>query len=249
MSTGVVKQNYYIAKLSGGKDSLYMFAHIMNNLDRYPLDAVAHVELPYDYPWVKNVIDYMENKCKILGIPFYRLKPEITFEEGFEKWGYPTRLCKWCNRAFKLDTVNKFERTILKDKNCISYIGFCADEVKRFKNSDNEIYPLAELGIYEETIWRWAKNQDIFNDHYRYTYRQDCMYCPMRSKAEDIYLYHYYPEYFDYFNKLAMESEKIISDRIGHKFTPWGAPKYDTQYRIDRVKRSELKELTEWKKR
>ena len=52
----------YWACVSGGKDSLLMLKIILNNLDIYPLDGVVHFELEIDYPFIKNVIDYMEKE-------------------------------------------------------------------------------------------------------------------------------------------------------------------------------------------
>lgn len=54
----------YWASVSGGKDSLYMLNYIMQNLDRYPLDGVVHFELEIDYPFINNVVDWMESACK-----------------------------------------------------------------------------------------------------------------------------------------------------------------------------------------
>ena len=56
----------YWASVSGGKDSLYMLNYILHNLDRYPLDGVVHFELEIDYPFIHNVIDYMETECSEL---------------------------------------------------------------------------------------------------------------------------------------------------------------------------------------
>lgn len=68
----------YWASVSGGKDSLYMLNLILHNLDRYPLDGVVHFELEIDYPFIKDVIDYMESECKRAGIRFFRIKPHKT---------------------------------------------------------------------------------------------------------------------------------------------------------------------------
>lgn len=79
----------YWASVSGGKDSLYMLNLILHNLDEYPLDGVCHFELEIDYPFIHDVIDYMEDECKRFGIPFMRFKPRKTWEELYEKYGFP----------------------------------------------------------------------------------------------------------------------------------------------------------------
>ena len=55
-----------------------MLNYILHNLDRYPLDGVVHFELEIDYPFIHNVIDYMETECKRAGIQFVRIKPRKT---------------------------------------------------------------------------------------------------------------------------------------------------------------------------
>lgn len=79
----VLKPSHW-ASVSGGKDSLYMLNLILHNLDKYPLDGVVHFELEIDFPFIKNVIDYMEDECKKYGITFIRIKPRTTWKEV--KW-------------------------------------------------------------------------------------------------------------------------------------------------------------------
>lgn len=80
-----------------------MLNYILHNLDRYPLDGVVHFELEIDYPFLHNVIDYMETECKRAGIQFVRIKPRKTWEELYDKCGFPTRKVRWCNGHYKLD--------------------------------------------------------------------------------------------------------------------------------------------------
>lgn len=76
------------------------------------------------------------------------------------------------------------------------YIGYCADEERRFNKRLSakklEIYPLAENGINEDVILEWAKTQPIFNHYYEINQRCGCMYCPMSSYLNFAYLYKYY---------------------------------------------------------
>ena len=95
----------YWASVSGGKDSLYMLNLILHNLDRYPLDGVVHFELEIDFPFIHDVIDYMESECKRFGIPFYRIKPRTEWVEFYDKYGFPTRKARWCNDKYKLDSL------------------------------------------------------------------------------------------------------------------------------------------------
>lgn len=98
--------------------------------------------------------------------------------------------------------------------NCrpIAYIGFCADETKRFKYQLGEgwekgtiCYPLAEEGIEENTILEWARDIPLFNSWYKHFKRQGCMMCPMLTRKELAYLALKYKNkfelYFDYIKK------------------------------------------------
>lgn len=240
-------KNYYVANVSGGKDSLYMFAHICANLDKYPLDAVVHFRVPYNYPWCDNVINYIKEKCVVLGIPFYDIKPSNTFEELYEKYGYPTRITRWCNSHLKMNCEKQLQELFKNKRNIVNYIGICANENGRCKNDPTKLYPLCEMGVYEETIWKWAKNQSIFNDFYKYNRRQGCLYCPMQAMANSKYNSVYYPELYEYFMTLAEQTEEKRSKELVRNFSVWSSnPKYDTAYRRQRIEQMELKEIEKW---
>lgn len=189
----------HYASVSGGKDSLYMLGLILQNPQKYPLDMVVHYELEIDWDWVKVVIDKMEDMCKKVNIPFYQIKPRHNWKYFYDKWYMPTRVARWCNSDYKLDCTAQLKEWV-KSQNCrpIAYIGFCADEEKRFKytiGDDWELgdfcYPLAEEGIKESTILEWAKHNSIFNDWYKYFERQGCKFCPMLKRKEMAYLLTY----------------------------------------------------------
>ncbi len=96
-STELALRPSYWASVSGGKDSLFMLNLILHNLDKYPLDGVVHFELEIDYPFIKNVIDYMQSECERFGIKFVRIKPTKSWSELYERYGFPTRVARWCN--------------------------------------------------------------------------------------------------------------------------------------------------------
>ena len=234
----------YWASVSGGKDSLYMLKVILSNPKKYPLDGVVHFELEIDYPFIKDVIDYMESECKKFGIPFVRIKPRKTWEELYYTvasnrggiYGYPMRKARWCNSKYKLDGARQLE-TFLKQKGfyVVRYIGYCLDEEKRFAKRVDlqkvERYPLVEEKIYESQIWQWAKEQPIFNNFYLTNKRCGCMYCPMSSKLNYAYLYKYYPKQFDYMIEKMEETEKIRETELGKPFSVTSSnPKYNAKY-------------------
>lgn len=112
----------------------------------------------------------------------------------------------------------------------VSYIGYCADEEKRYsKRILNERYPLVEENILEKDILEWAKNIPIFNDFYKYNRRCGCMYCPMASLKEIAYLYKYYPDNYSYMLNKIRETERKVEQKYGKPFAIRGG-KYNADY-------------------
>lgn len=241
----------YWAYVSGGKDSLFMLNLILHNLDKYPLDGVVHFELEIDYPFIKNVIDYMQSECERFGIRFVRIKPKKTWEELYNKFGFPTRVARWCNDKYKL-TAKKQLQEFMKSRGfyIVSYIGYCADEERRFAKRVDlqkiERYPLVEEGIEEKNILEWAKKQPIFNHYYETQKRCGCMYCPMSSFINFAYLYKYYPEKFNYMIEKMKETEKVREKELKRKFSCISSnPKYNAEYLENIVKNKWIKKLEE----
>ncbi len=118
MNTEIALKPSYWASVSGGKDSLYMLYLILHNLDKYPLDGVVHFELDIDYPFIHNIIDYVESECKRFGIRFVRIKPRKSWEELYYSvyvksktiYGFPTRKARWCTGLYKLDAKRQLEK-------------------------------------------------------------------------------------------------------------------------------------------
>lgn len=261
MKNEIALRPSYWASVSGGKDSLYMLNLILHNFDRYPLDGVVHFELEIDYPFIHDVIDYMESECKKHGIRFVRIKPRKTWEEHYfhilengNIQGFPTRTARWCNDHYKLDAKRQLKEWMKSlGFYCIFYIGYCADEnerfLKRIEKNYAEIYPLAENDINEDTILEWAKTQPIFNHFYETQRRCGCMYCPMSSYLRFAYLYKYYPKNFTYMIEKMKETEKIREQELGRPFSVTSSdPFYNAEYLKKIVKTKWLGILNEKEK-
>lgn len=246
MNEVALKPTYW-ASVSGGKDSLYMLNLILHNLDKYPLNGVVHFELEIDFPFIKNVIDYMEAECKKHGIQFVRIKPRKTWQELYNKYHFPTRVARWCNNKYKLDAKNQLVEFMNKQGyNTIFYIGYCKDEERRYSDRSilNERYPLVEEGIIEKDILEWAKNVPIFNNYYKYNTRCGCMYCPMMSYIGMAYMLKYYPDNYNFMIQKMAETEKYLSELKGKPVAiKQSNAKYNIQY-IDNIVRTKyLKKL------
>ena len=247
----------YWASVSGGKDSLFMLKLILSDPKRYPLDGVVHFELEIAYPFIKNVIDYMESECEKHGVKFVRIKPRKTWEEIYNTvskksgniYGFPTRKSRWCNAKYKLDANQQLEQYMKSiGRYVVHYIGYCADEVGRMSKRENktEIYPLAENGINESFILEWAKNIDIFNNYYLTNTRCGCMYCPLSDKLNFAYLYKYYPEHFAYMIEKMRETEELRERELGRPFSIISSnPKYNADYLENIIKTKWIYKLNE----
>lgn len=228
-----------------------MLNYILHNLDRYPLDGVVHFELEIDYPFIHEVIDYMESECKRFGIPFVRFKPRKSWEELYDERGFPTRIIRWCNDRYKLDAKRQLSEWLNSiGYYVVHYIGYCADEERRFNKRVSakklEIYPLVENGINEDVIWEWAKTQPIFNHFYETNKRCGCMYCPMSSYLNFAYLYKYYPNNFQYMIEKMRETERLMEIKLGRPHSVTSSnPKYNADYLENIIKTKWLKKLEE----
>lgn len=220
MAKDIALRPSYWASVSGGKDSLYMLNLILHNLDKYPLDGVVHYELEIDFPFIHDVIDYMESECKKHGIVFKRIKPRKTWEELFystrangERRLFPIPKGRWCLDKYKLDAQKQLDEWLESNgMYCVQYIGYCFDEEKRYSKRKSkkitERYPLVEEGILEDDIWAWAKTQPIFNHYYETLKRCGCMLCPMISRINAAYICKYYPDKWEYMLEKMRETER-----------------------------------------
>lgn len=61
-----------------------MLNMILHMPEKYPLDMVVNFDLEIDWIWTKQVVDYMESRCKKAGIKFVRIKPRKSWNELYE---------------------------------------------------------------------------------------------------------------------------------------------------------------------
>lgn len=239
----------YWASVSGGKDSLFMLSLILNKPDKYPLNGVVHFELEIDYPFVRDVVDYMETECKKRNIPFVRIKPRRSWYDLYGQYGFPTRKARWCNSKYKLDAKQQLQEYMKSvGYNVIHYIGYCADEYKRFdkRKNSNEIYPLVDFGINEKSILEWAKTQPIFNNYYLTNTRCGCMFCPISNRLNFAYLFKYYHSEYNKMLSMMIETEQRRERELGRPFSIISSnPKYNAVYLDNNIRYKWLAKLNQ----
>lgn len=243
----------YWASVSGGKDSLFMLKLILSHPEKYPIDGVVHFELDIDFPFIHDVVDFMESECKKYSIPFLRIKPLKTWEECYYTktesgsiWGFPTRKARWCNSMYKLSCKTQLEAYMREYGRSVTfYIGYCYDETKRYmKRNKSEIYPLVDFCYNESYILEWAKTVPLFNSYYISNKRCGCMYCPMASYITFAYLLKHYPENYSYMIDKMRETEKLRSLELGRDFAICQSnSKYNVDYIDNIVRKKYLPQL------
>lgn len=250
MANDIVLRPSYWASVSGGKDSLLMLKLILENPDKYPLDGVVHFELEIDFPFIHNVIDYMEKQCTDRGIKFLRIKPRKSWYDLYNEFGFPTRKARWCNSQYKLDALYQL-KAFLKEQGCyvVSYIGYCLDETGRYEKRGenvNEIYPLVIEGITEDRVHEWAKTVTLFNNYYKTQFRCGCMYCPLASNINLAYMLKYYPAEYAKYIDMIRATEQRREKELGRPFAVRQSnPKYNADYTDNIIRTKWLKKLEE----
>lgn len=250
MANEIVLRPSYWASVSGGKDSLYMLYLLLQHPERYKLNGVVHFELEIDYPFIKDVIDYMESECKKHGIMFVRIKPDKSWYEYLDMYGFPSTMARWCNGSYKMSAKRKMQKFLkTRGEYLVSYIGYCFDEVSRYEkhfSKNVEIYPLVDFEVNEDSILEWAKTQPIFNDFYKFNRRCGCMYCPLASKMNLAYLLKYYPNNYKYMMEQVKKRELQMSAVLGRKFSCFSSNgKYDGEYTDNIVRTKYLPKIEE----
>lgn len=229
----------HYASVSGGKDSLYMLGLILANPQKYPLDMVVNFELEIEWQVAKNVVDFMQSECNKHGIKFLRIKPRKSWQELYDRYGFPCSKVRWCNILYKLDCKKQLNEWI-ESQNCrpLAYIGLCADETKRFKydlgdwEKQDICYPLAEEGIKESQILEWARNQDLFDGYYDLLDRMGCKACPLASMREWAYLLYKDQEFYEIaINQIRSTEIKVANAGRKYNFRGLSADEFDRRIR------------------
>lgn len=195
----------HILCFSGGKDSTAMLIYVLKN--KLPLSEVIYVDVG-DWMWeTKRQFKQMEETLNI-NITILKVSSEI--KEGFEKWGFPSFINRWCT-GIKRDTMKKYLKDKYPNDKIVQYIGYCADEVKRtskklYSYYDTE-YPLVEAGITTEDAIKICEEYGFdFDGVYSHHSHYNCWLCPLQRKHELKYIYIYMPEKWLELCKMQMQT-------------------------------------------
>lgn len=219
----MLKENYYVASISYGKDSLAMLLKIKEL--GLPLNEVIFCEIMFDnqisgiHPKQLEFIEKAKQKLKNkYDIEVNHLKAVKSYKEQFyttkakgkrvgEVYGFPVLIGAWCNGRLKLDVIHKHLSKLRKKYNVIEYVGIASDETKRIKNKPNVIYPLVDLNITEAQAKKICVDNDLLSPLYSSEIHRDgCWFCnkqPLNSLRD---IYNNYPSLWNELIKLDKDS-------------------------------------------
>ncbi len=204
---------YYVASLSGGKDSVAMVLRLIE--EGYPLTHCLFYDTGMEFQAVYNVIKYLEPILSQHGVKLVWLKPDTDFlmdmmirpiktratgeyHYGMSWCGGP---CRWRTKG-KITTIHRFLDTL--DGDYLQYLGIAADEPERIRNEEDLCYPLVEWGMKEADCLAYCydhninwKEHEFTPDLYQILDRVSCFCCCNKNTKELRNIYHFLPEYWE----------------------------------------------------
>lgn len=207
---------YYVANISGGKDSMAMFIVLLEK--GKPIDEVIFFDGGWDFDCIYRNISIVKIVCDKLNIKFTVIKPEKSFEYMMFNHYHQKRNSKewiygysWCGGRCRWGTTQKtqaidnhFKQPEYADKEIYYYIGLAYDEQKRIDKNTNphKLYPLNEFEITEkQALEICLKNGIDFKENgvclYEILDRVSCWCCRNKNLKELRNYYLYLPLYWE----------------------------------------------------
>lgn len=209
-----MKTKYYVANISGGKDSMAMLIVLLAN--GCPIDEVIFFDTGWEFDCIYKNIEVVQAICSEHNIKFTVLKPDKSFDYLMFEHPHKTRkgkeingyswcggLCRWGTTQKTQAINNHFKQPEYADKEIYHYIGLAYDEQKRIKkNKDpHKVYPLNELKITEQMALDICIENGIdFKENgvclYDILDRVSCWCCSNKNLKELRNYYLHLPEYW-----------------------------------------------------
>lgn len=212
------KEEWHIASVSFGKDSLAMLLLILEHPDKYPLDEVVFFDWGMEFDSIYNnrdkIIPILQKKeIKFTQLTYgtsflYNFKEKLVHKkDGSVQFGYG-----WCGGRTrwgtdrKKQTIRKYYRS-LQNKYVIEYIGIAADETLRIDRAlaNGQILPLVEYNMTEKDALNLCYNRGFHwyeaggggqVELYDILDRVSCWCCKNKNLKELRNIYHYLPNYW-----------------------------------------------------
>lgn len=219
-------ENYYIASVSFGKDSLAMLLKLIE--ENEPLNEVIFYDTGMEFQAIYNNMNKVKRLCVDNNIKFTVLTPECSFlYKMFEKpvckkgttevhkFGYSWcgGSCRW-GTTDKTQTVRRYLQSI-KGVNIIQYIGYAWDEPMRIYKgrSPDKRFPLVRYGMTEQDCLEYCylKGYD-WNENgvelYSILKRVSCWCCANKNIKELRNIYRYLTNYWNKLKELQAKTDR-----------------------------------------
>lgn len=184
----------HVAMYSGGKDSTAMLILIKEH--QLPLDEIVYIDVG-DWMW-PGVDKHLQKVEEYIEMPINRVDISKQLKEGFEKWGFPSPLVRWCTGE-KRKAINNYVKEL---GDVTQYIGIAFDEKGRLGKGGyrkgNYQYPLIDYKIVESEALQMCYDKGFdFGGVYEYRSRYNCWMCPLQKLDELRILFKHYPALWD----------------------------------------------------
>lgn len=235
---------YYVANLSGGKDSLAMCLRLMK--ENRPLTHAVMYDTGMEFKATYSVIEQIKPMLEDYGAKLVIIRPENHFLVDMllrpvckgkcnERWGYDW--CGGCTRwrtSQKVSQINSYLKTL---GDYIQYVGIAYDEPQRVKLENNKVYPLVNWKMTEKECLEYCHENGFYwkevlpdgtlsPDLYSILDRVSCWCCTNKNLKELKNIYYYLPHYWDLL--------KGLQSRIDRPFRKDGKTIFDLEERFKR---------------
>lgn len=219
----MIKENYYIASCSFGKDSIATLLIALEHNE--PINEVIFSEvmfsetisgeIPEHINFINNIaIPYFEAK----GLKITKLRAKKNYIDCFmhlnkkrnKYQGFPLpKKCK-IKSELKIAPIKSYLVKLKKIYNVIEYIGITADEPQRFSSLNaNKISLLKNYGITQKKSREISEKKGLLSPVYKYSTRQGCWFCPNSPTREMARIKTTYASYWDELHKLSKVTNTI----------------------------------------
>lgn len=223
-----MKLLYWVAAISGGKDSIAMFELILEL--GLPLDAVIFFDTGMEFRCIYRNMNRVKRKCLKRKIKFIRLTPPKSFE--YQMLEQPIQGRKngfhygkgWCGGPCRWGTTQKTQAMwkLTKWSWTSEYLGIAYDEKERLEKPRKgvKVFPLAEAKMTEADCLEYARSKGYSwregeYDLYDLLDRVSCWCCKNKNLKELRNYYWFLPKYWKRLRRL----EKRIGKPMNNRYT------------------------------
>ena len=187
---------FYVA-FSGGKDSVVTLDLVQNALPHNEF-KVLFGDTGMEFPDTYEIVNLIENSCKVNGIIFLRSKSNFKPEDTWKQFGPPATVTRWCCSVHKTSPqiLKLREYTNLHNFTGMAFIGIRASEsISRSEydyvslgekhKGQYSCNPILEWNSAELYLYIFTKDLYINEAYKKGNRRVGCLVCPRASERNE----------------------------------------------------------------